>query len=513
MKKKYYFYIEVAVFTFLLYAISLCVFLNGDDFMYATFAKTGIFKSVFDYYFTGNGRFVINILDSLMLSCDRYIFIAVNPIIVLLFLYGIASNIQYLKYKTMNTENVCRYFKYSMVMFASIGVLCLRETVFWITGMMNYLFPAMLMLLAFLQFQKIVYENRKSSVLKIVFYLVLCLVTSATVEQFSLMFVGLQTLFIISLKVQKKSVPWYIYIGYVLSLVGLSFIILAPGNFVRVDDQSGTAPPFLDNLWTLIWQNTFSSTSFPIFLMLLMCSSYLCCKSLKSKFLRIFSCAVPIVSLIVSSVQALQITIILIPIIICIIAEFVYVFVVRKYNQKQVVLILFVIGLGSQIMLLVSEIWGFRCMFSMYTIYMLIIGICLTDLSKKNALIILGSGILNCILPILVPIYWVLSLAVCKLNDEYKRLIHIAVISLSVLFSLSTLLYGYASNVSTYEKNISSVKTNTAVVEVQKPPKDEYCWFKVPMEEFHEEYYKKYYNLQNETSFIYKSVDGNIIEE
>ena len=36
------------------YAISCNIFLMGDDFMYAVFAKKGIIKSVSQYYQTGN---------------------------------------------------------------------------------------------------------------------------------------------------------------------------------------------------------------------------------------------------------------------------------------------------------------------------------------------------------------------------------------------------------------------------------------------------------------------------
>ena len=74
---------EAVVFMALLYGITAFVYLNGDDFMYGAFAHTGLIANVTDYYFTGNGRFWINILDSALLWFDRYAFILVLPRIVL----------------------------------------------------------------------------------------------------------------------------------------------------------------------------------------------------------------------------------------------------------------------------------------------------------------------------------------------------------------------------------------------------------------------------------------------
>lgn len=87
-------WIEAGLFIFLLYAIHFCVYLNGDDFMYATFGKQGILENVWNYYHTGNGRFWINILDSALLVFDRYLFIFLNPLLILAFLYLLAKNVQ-----------------------------------------------------------------------------------------------------------------------------------------------------------------------------------------------------------------------------------------------------------------------------------------------------------------------------------------------------------------------------------------------------------------------------------
>ena len=42
------FIVEAALFVLLLYGVSVSVYLNGDDFMYADFAHTGILENVAD---------------------------------------------------------------------------------------------------------------------------------------------------------------------------------------------------------------------------------------------------------------------------------------------------------------------------------------------------------------------------------------------------------------------------------------------------------------------------------
>ena len=77
------FYLEIAAFLGLVYSITAFVHLNGDDFMYGTFAHEGILSSVWGYYHTGNGRLWINILDSALLFFDRYLYAPTAPLIVL----------------------------------------------------------------------------------------------------------------------------------------------------------------------------------------------------------------------------------------------------------------------------------------------------------------------------------------------------------------------------------------------------------------------------------------------
>jgi hypothetical protein len=141
-----------------------------------------------------------------------------------------------------DAEKEKELIRMGMVLFCCLDVLCLRETVFWITGMMNYLFPAVMFLWAYLMFQK----SRAGEIhgkSRIGYYL-LCILTAFSVEQYALMFVGMLTLHYGFDLIKKRRISGSDWLAYVLSLVSLAALILAPGNFVRVDTQNAELPPW-----------------------------------------------------------------------------------------------------------------------------------------------------------------------------------------------------------------------------------------------------------------------------
>ena len=72
------------VFLLMQYLICADVHVMGDDYMYGTFGHQGVFSPIFSYYFTGNGRWLVNILDSLCLFFDRFPYAVINPWLLLL---------------------------------------------------------------------------------------------------------------------------------------------------------------------------------------------------------------------------------------------------------------------------------------------------------------------------------------------------------------------------------------------------------------------------------------------
>lgn len=496
------FYIEVGIFTLFIFLISTCVFLNGDDFMYATFAKEGIVESVASYYVTGNGRFIINVLDSLLLSCDRYLFAFINPLIVLSFVFLMAKNIVWILEKRSNWEKEKQYVRYGMVLFACLDILCLRETVFWITGMMNYLLPATIFLAATWIFQ-MMRVAVKPSWTKVLGYWGICFLAGFSVEQFALMFVGMMTLLMLTDIISKKKPKPYLWIGYLVALAGLTFLVFAPGNFVRVNTHNALMPPFIDNIWTLVYQDTMSPVPFPYLLMLCMCSAIFTMRYGFSKPMQVSAVLLPVLMLAIRCIPVIEKAVLISVLLVYVIWQVFYFFVYRNYAEKPEIISLIVVGLGSQIMLLISAVWGFRCMFSLYMVYMMLIIFCLPQLNDQERLCVLGSGIVGSLNPLVLATCWI-----CGILLKEKRIMNSlwkAAIPCATVFSLIMLLAGYAGNAQIHTENIQASKnaSGQSILEIQALRKDMYGWYSVPLSEFHEGYYRRYYELPDNLEIHY----------
>lgn len=497
------FIIEIVLFIALLYCISIFVFLNGDDFMYGSFAKQGILSSVWSYYQTGNGRFTINIIDSALLAFDRYLFILINPLIIMAFIVLLAKNVQWIQEKRASYSKEKTYIRYGMVLFSCMDIMCLRETVFWITGMMNYLFPAVVFLFSLWIFQTI-YQSNDTPIYKKVLYCFLCFFASSTVEQYALMFVGVMTIVLFKDVLARQKIKNCLLIGFIVALIGLAFLILAPGNFVRIAEEQKAPLSFIENFWSLVYQNTFSAVAFPYLLMLTMCSSIDCIKNTSRKNLKFFFGLLPAIMICIYSIPSLHKAILISVVLVAVLAQLLYTFIVRVKNSKVEIFSLYVVGIGSQIMLLISAIWGFRCMFSMYMIYMLLILFELHHLKEKYRLLILCSGILISLHSLALALFLLLWLLIRK-KEHFLLTLQPILIRSSVVLALLILVIGYAENAVIHMGNIKSTTSaaQTGEVVLHELPDDTYSWYFIPMIDFHEDYYKRYYGLPADTNIKY----------
>lgn len=496
---------EIALYVLFLYGITSCVFLNGDDFMYASFAKLGVVQSVSNYYITGNGRFWINIMDSLLLWFDRYLFIAVTPLIIMLFITLLAKNVQFIAEGGPDAQKEQRYMRYGMVLFACLDVLCLRETVFWITGMMNYLFPAMIFLAAFLWFQHL-RSNHNVSALKKVLYCVTCLFAGSSVEQFALMFVGMMTLMLGTDLLNRRGVSKVLLAGYLCALVGLSALLLAPGNFVRVNTQSELMPSFIDNLWTLIYQDTVSPVAFPYLLMLSMCANTYISQNCRTKWIRTCSTLIPIIMVAIRCISIIEKAILIAGFLVLFGAQMIYMFIKQNSSGKQIIFSLVFVGVGSQAMLLISAVWGFRCMFSLYMVYMLLLLFYLSKLDAAQRCFVLCSGTIASLSPLAVVALWCLRLLMKNRESAMRTVLNVLTYS-SVVTAMAILLSGYAGNVSTHVENITRTEqaSEHGELRLQELPNDGYSWYFIPMGEFHENYYRVYHGIPDSVAIDYET--------
>lgn len=488
------FLLETAAFVALLYCITIFVYLNGDDFMYGAFAHTGLIANVTDYYFTGNGRYWINILDSVLLWFNRYAFILMLPWIVLAFVVLLAKIVQRLMADHADREREKDLIRIGMVLFACLDVLCLRETVFWITGMMNYLFPAVVFLLGYLLFLK-----SRSGELKGVehaLYFAVCLLAASSVEQFALMFVGMVTLHHGYDLIRKNHIPAYEWVAYGLSILALAALLLAPGNFARVDEQSTAMPSFLENAWTLLNQNTISPVAVPYLLMLSLTAV------LGKEKIHARGMAVNVAAMAGCLISPILDKAIFDMVLIGLLAWQIVTLLIRERFAPGV-WFLIIVGLGSQGMLLVSALWGFRCMLSMYMVYMLLIGCALYRMDKEHLNCVLAAGLLMSFHPALALVF---CIGLLVKPDYLKRAVPTG-IRCAVVLAMVILIVGYAKNAPTHRQNLrNTAETTNNTIVIEELPDDLYSWYFVPIGKFHEEYYRLLHNIPQTVSIVYKEL-------
>lgn len=218
------------------YLICLNVYMMGDDYMYGTFGHEGVFTPVFSYYFTGNGRWLINIFDSLWLLLDRYLYIILMPWLVLL----LAVLIYRFICAITNRENI-EIFAITLGLLSIIDILMTCETTYWITGSMNYLIPSLFLIAGMTSTLRL--RNNHLSSKEVIINGILCILSCLTMEQYGLMAIGWMLLIWGYDCFKQKNVSKRNVVVFIVSLVALSSIIFAPGNFVRVDDaaEKGTS--------------------------------------------------------------------------------------------------------------------------------------------------------------------------------------------------------------------------------------------------------------------------------
>ena len=229
-------YIIFAIF--LLIHSLICIFTTyfGDDYYYAAFIKKGadyfVSENIFHYQYT-NGRALVHLLDELLLGVSFWFWRIFNIVSVGLLIIGIAK----IASRCYRADIASRRYEYSRAVIAAsaifgiIDLAILRQSVYWATGALNYLFPTTA-LVWFYYFYRRDFERFSGSWLLVIpaFFV------AATTEQVSAAAVLVSLCFIVSSVVVKRLAPKPAYIAsFVSSAAGFCTLYLSPGNSARTE--------------------------------------------------------------------------------------------------------------------------------------------------------------------------------------------------------------------------------------------------------------------------------------
>ncbi len=211
--------------------ITFSLDLYGDDYYYASFVRKGFDFFVSEnkfHYLSTNGRAFVHLLDELLIGWGLLPWRIFN-IICMAALVIFSALLSARAYRAdFNRSDYRRAVVIICALYASADVMLLRQTTYWATGMMNYVFPALLSLMLYWFFRRD-YELERGSWL----LLIPVLFASITTEQAVVTAFLVVLCFIVSSVIFRKRLPKAYVVSLILSFAGMATVLFAPGTESR----------------------------------------------------------------------------------------------------------------------------------------------------------------------------------------------------------------------------------------------------------------------------------------
>ncbi len=220
-KKDRAWYAVLFSFVFVLsFLVMRNITLFGDDYYYTTFWGEGFWDKHIEHYMLANGRAIVHFLAT--------VFISINPIFWQVLNSAFLALIATLAAKHFpDKKGRAVVIIISAAMVGALGIDMTRESIYWLTGSFNYVYPfAMLMLFWYLLY------TMRGRYLPLLY--VLGFLSAATTEQNGMMTLGVVVLYLLDSKFIRREKPQkkllFLLIPTVLGFVSVYF---APATFVR----------------------------------------------------------------------------------------------------------------------------------------------------------------------------------------------------------------------------------------------------------------------------------------
>ncbi len=461
-----YIFLFILVF-FATFMVNMNVSLFGDDFYYATFGDLGFIKTHIEHYEIVNGRAIVHLLATAFLMLPMWVWSIVNS----LMLAGIGTMSLKIAVPGKCQANVWMLALSSLFL---LNIDITRESVYWLTGSFNYVYP-FLLLLVFWYFL-IKSEKRHYKLLYIFAFL-----SSATTEQNGMMTLGVLVLYILDSLFIKRRNPgkkiWFLLLPVIL---GFLSVYLSPATFVRfgLETEKGmlqimkeTFPRLSYDFFAKKYMRIFAFINFASMGLYIMRFS----RSIVGRFLGLLNIiaimSVYFISKTPFDLKGQHETLALYVIGIILFFDILFIFInliKRKPYGYLTPIVAVILAFGSQIMMTASPVSGPRTML---------------------------CAVLNLI------IFDLFLLKAVSDKNSYKVLAYILA-SVSLILGISnqiSVIDGYRQNVPVYKENeaiIEKYKQNpTGELELYTPKNPDHCWSMPNVSIYHEGKYKIYHGI------------------
>lgn len=207
-----------------------------------------ILTSQYNHYMKWGGRSVVHAIAQFLLMLPPLLKYILNTSAYLLCIY--------IMYLIAKNKNLVQNNLYIIIFLASFILLpSFTETTIWTTGSANYLWGTLLLLLFIYPYYRSLDNNsilKDGEIWRNVLFFLFGIIAGWTNENTAISVVGIIFVYLVYLKITKKSIPRWMLFGFIGLLIGNIVMLVAPGNFIRLNHYTdpNTTTPFLSTIRT-----------------------------------------------------------------------------------------------------------------------------------------------------------------------------------------------------------------------------------------------------------------------
>lgn len=226
IKKNYVFYVGLFVLA-VIYLSNFDVDLSSDDGWFMTVPREYSFLGFLQWrYYHWSARLFPEAMLYLIFLVPLIVHHLISACAWLLYSYSLVRIVV----GTINRKDF-------LVAFLSLGFMniwVMKDSIFWITGAINYLWPLALGLFAMIPYADSFFRNKKTAIW---LYLVPAFIFSFSNEQLIACVIGVVLIYHGTMLVMKRKENYFLYIPTAFFVTGFSFMFLAPGNKGRMQQE------------------------------------------------------------------------------------------------------------------------------------------------------------------------------------------------------------------------------------------------------------------------------------
>jgi hypothetical protein len=461
----------------------------GDDYYYLTYTQ-GTFKDFItnhiNHYTQINGRFIVHILVTIFLYLDLFWWRIINSLMLSGIVYFGAKIASY-----KNSNNISTFFP-SLIFFCSICLLNIsltRQSVYWLTGSFNYVYPIFILLVFWYKFIKYIDTKKRFG-----FTLFLAFLSSASVEQAALMSIGLIILtnllniFFKKWNTLEKLGGYKMVILTGVAVLGMAFVIFAPSTFIRFKLENSENLPLIvsmkNNFRFIVNVFLFSKILLPYNLLLMTSSVLILFRYINSnkKRLAIISIILILITIPIYLINVYLISdaslfsfhkiifaLITISSYFCIfILMPIILFYIKDFKNYDNLIIAEFLCFGSQIMIIIFPVYGYRNIIFGIILLVLFIAILVSNLDISKSL-------------------------------KYVNLFLSLLLLTAAIINVYNTVQGYSITAMERKYNFEILQNNRDdFLYLYTLPNDDYGWSMPYYSKYHEYYFKKFYKIDKE---------------